>query len=63
MMPEAEIDETTPGELVPINTKKKSSDGISPLAFFLIFIPIIYLGAIATIITFKLIKWGLQQTA
>lgn len=58
MMPEVEIDATTPGQLVPVKTKapKTTSPTFNPLLPFLIFLPFIYLGAIAIILLTKLFQ-------
>lgn len=66
MMPEAEIDATAPGKLAPTNAKTPqqtsfASDEVNPLSFFLIFVPILYLGAISIVVTVKLIQWNSQQ--
>ena len=60
---EVAFDDTAPGELVLVNTDTDTTDKPNPLAFFLIFVPFIYLGAIAIILTTKLIKWGLQKAS
>ncbi|AFY38102.1 hypothetical protein Lepto7376_1770 [[Leptolyngbya] sp. PCC 7376] len=63
-MPEVEIDDTAPGEMVLVRKEKvDTKNKPSPLTFFLVFIPFIYLGAIAIILTTKLVKWGLRKSA
>ncbi|OKH12489.1 hypothetical protein [[Limnothrix rosea] IAM M-220] len=61
MMPEVEIDDTTPGELVLVQQGKTAEDNPNPLIFFMIFLPFIFLGAIAIVTTVKLLQWGQQQ--
>ena len=60
---EVAFDDTAPGELVLVNTDTDTTDKPNPLAFFLILVPFIYLGAIAIILTSKLIKWGFSKAA
>lgn len=62
MMPEVEIDETAPGEIVLVRQEEDVQDSPNPLIFFIIFLPFVFLGAVTIISATKLIQWGLKKS-
>ena len=63
IMPEVEIDETAPGEIVLVRQEDNKQDVPNPLIFFIVFLPFVFLGAVTIISATKLLQWGIKKSS